>query len=484
VERRHLLVDDLYGNQRRLRRWHATSGLRRLVIIGRSGFISLDALSWLHATKAALVHLDPAGELIATSIAGGPDIAALRRAQALAATGPVGVQVARHVLRMKVDGQRSLLRELPGGAHAAGTVEAALDEIDSASDLPSLLLAESMAAAAYWQAWAKLALPFPRRDLDRIPGHWSTFGARSSLITGGPRTATNPANALANLLYSCLEFETVLACHEIGLDPGVGIFHTDRRDRASLALDLMEAVRPVVDAYLLALLTERSLSAREFVETRQGACRISPRFAEQLVPTCEVWRNHVGPVVEDVAHMLAEHAPANVPQLTPLTLRNRRRALDGRLPDRRQRGQRSDYAVLPSTCVDCGATLADRRRRYCDGCRSIRITRRGDRGRANAQTVLAQLRAEQRDPAHGGRAAEIRGAKNAAHQRAVHAWTGESPDPATFKTEILPALRQCSIPDLMEVTGLSEHYCSLIRLGKRVPHARHWAALRQAAPRS
>jgi len=54
---------------------------------------------------------------------------------------------------------------------------------------------------------------------------------------------------------------------------------------SSLALDLMEAVRPAVDAYLLALLTERTLRGREFVETRDGCCRIIPRLAEQLAST-------------------------------------------------------------------------------------------------------------------------------------------------------------------------------------------------------
>jgi hypothetical protein len=32
----------------------------------------------------------------------------------------------------------------------------------------------------------------------------------------------------------------------------------------------------------------------------------------------------------------------------------------------------------------------------------------------------------------------------------------------------------------VDATGLSDHYCSLIRLGKRVPHARHWPALSRA----
>ena len=94
--------------------------------------------------------------------------------------------------------------------------------------------------------------------------------------------------------------------------------------------------------------------------------------------------------------------------------------------------------------------------------------------------MLALLRAEQRDPAHGGHAAEIRGRKNAEHQAAVRAWTGERPEPAVFEAEILPELRRVPIAELVEASGLSEHYCSLIRLGKKVPHPRHWDALRSS----
>jgi hypothetical protein len=70
----------------------------------------------------------------------------------------------------------------------------------------------------------------------------------------------------------------------------------------------------------------------------------------------------------------------------------------------------------------------------------------------------------------------IRGAKNTSHQAAVRDCDGERPDPAVFEAEILPALRDARISDLVAATGLSDHYCSLIRLGKRVPHERHWEA--------
>jgi hypothetical protein len=44
-------------------------------------------------------------------------------------------------------------------------------------------------------------------------------------------------------------------------------------------------------------------------------------------------------------------------------------------------------------------------------------------------------------------------------------------------TDVLPGLKLLPIRTISEATGLSEHYCSLIRLGKRVPHPRHWEAL-------
>ena len=182
--------------------------------------------------------------------------------------------------------------------------------------------------------------------------------------------------------------------------------------------------------------------------------------------------------IERIAHTLAAHAVGPVPRLTPLTRGNLKAALDERSPHRRQRVKVGSTLELAATCRDCGSELPSRRHRYCEDCRKHRWKQSAERGRQNAGQVLAALRAEQRDPGHGGRAAGSRGAKNAAHQAAVLAWTGERPDPAVFATEILPGLRYLPIGELVAATDLSEHYCSLIRLGKRVPHPRHWEALR------
>jgi len=401
----------------------------------------------------------------------------LRRQQALASISPAGLEIARWLLTTKVTGQRALLAELPSGAAAADAVGQALSDLDAARDLQALVLAESLAAEAYWEVWRELLLPFPERVQAALPDHWRTFGQRRSLLTNGPRNATNPAGALLNLLYTLIEAETTLALHAVGLDPGIGIFHTDRRDRNSLTLDVMEAIRPAGDAYVLALLTQRTLNPRDFVETRQGGCRLHPDLVRELLATLPGWAEQAAPMAEHAAHVLAQSAPGDVSLLTPLTRRNHQDAWARRAPDRRARAKASGL-VLPTSCQDCGATLPDRRRRYCAHCSAQRVARRGDRAREAAQTVLAQLRAEQRDPAHGGRAAQIRGAKNAAHQRAVRAWTEARPDPSVFTREIFPGLHERSVRELSAATGLSEHYCSLIRLGKRVPHPRHWGALK------
>jgi len=479
VHRGHLIVHDGIGRNRRTRRYHrVTSKLRRVVLIGHTGYITLDALRWLHDIDAALVHVDADGQLVTTSTATGPGHAALRRAQALAATSQTGLEIARTLLRTKVAGQASLLPELTSQPRVSQSMSRPLEAIATAPDLTSLVGAEAEAASIYWEAWSDLRVSFGGRDLDRVPAHWRTFSKRHSLLATGPRVACNPPNAILNYLYALLEAETTLACHTVGLDPLLGIFHTDQRSRASLALDAMEAVRPVVDAYVLALLTQRTLAADDFVETRKGACRLTPATAARLAETVETWRFHIGPVVEGIAQALAQNARRPAAIAAPLTKAQHLAAWETRAPDRERRQPRAANLSLPNACRDCGTVLTDRRRRYCDECRAARWTHHASYGRESAARVLARLRTEQRDPAHGGPAAVTRGCKNAAHQRAVREWSGERLDHKRFGSEILPLLRDRSISDIVVATGLSEHYCSLIRLGKRVPHPRHWAALR------
>src|SRR5690349_3647234 len=83
VERGHLVVADGVAEHRRERRYaRATCRLERLVVIGYTGTITLEALRWCADVGVAYLHLDAAGRLLATSVVTGNDDARLRRAQA------------------------------------------------------------------------------------------------------------------------------------------------------------------------------------------------------------------------------------------------------------------------------------------------------------------------------------------------------------------------------------------------------------------
>lgn len=479
VHHGHLVVHQGVGHDRIAHRFHrATSKLKRLVVVGHRGYITLEALRWLQRAHANLIHLDTTGRLVTQTTGRTPDLTQLRRAQALAATSSPGVEIARTLLADKLHGQHAVTDHLPDGRTAAVAIDAAEDRIDDATEFDELLSAESAAASAYWEAWATVQVNFAKRDQARIPEHWRTAGPRHSPLSRSPRLATTPAHAILNYLYALLEAETVLACHAVGLDPGIGIFHTDTPRRDSLALDLMEAARPAVDAYTLWLIGDRTLRAGDFVETPRGACRLAPLLADELAQTLPAWTSHAAPVAERTAQLLADRA-------LPTTQTNAARvaAWDGR-----RRNSRDRTTTIPDVarrCTDCGAPLTDPRRRICDECRRRRAADVARAGRVKAADVLGRLRGEGRDPAHGGKAARARGSKNAQHQRAVREWNARTTEVAeveTYRRDILPGLRDARIGDLVAATGLSEHYCSLIRLGKRIPHARHWDSLSRVDP--
>jgi CRISPR-associated endonuclease Cas1 len=168
----------------------------------------------------------------------------------------------------KLAGQQAVAATLD--ADAATVIRDHQAALAVCPDLDALRLVEAQAAAAYWAAWRGVQIRFAPRDVDRIPDNWTRFKQRASTLTGSPRVAIDPANAIANLLYALLEAESRIALTAVGLDPGIGILHTDQRARDSLALDLMEATRPTVDRYLLGLLAGSAFAAADFAETSAG----------------------------------------------------------------------------------------------------------------------------------------------------------------------------------------------------------------------
>ena len=202
VERGHLVLEDGICAHHKVRLPRVGHSLRRLVVIGSDGIISLSALRWLADQDAAFVMLDRDGSVLATTGPVRPSDARLRRAQSLAHQSGIALRIVRELISRKLTGQEQLARKGLRDLAAADAIAQARAAVKLANSIAVIRLCEAQAAHAYWSAWRTVAVNFPQRDVRRVPDHWRVFGTRKSPLTGSPRLAVNPPNAMLNYLYA------------------------------------------------------------------------------------------------------------------------------------------------------------------------------------------------------------------------------------------------------------------------------------------
>ena len=90
------------------------------------------------------------------------------------------------------------------------------------------------------------------------------------------RPPLDNVNAMLSFAYSLLANDCVSALESVGLDAYVGFLHRDRPGRTSLALDLMEELRPcIADRFVLTVINNRLLSGSDFEKSESGAVRMT-----------------------------------------------------------------------------------------------------------------------------------------------------------------------------------------------------------------
>ncbi|KDE56475.1 type I-C CRISPR-associated endonuclease Cas1c [Methanoculleus sp. MH98A] len=91
------------------------------------------------------------------------------------------------------------------------------------------------------------------------------------LIERNRRPPLDNMNALLSFLYTLLAHDVESALETVGLDPYVGFFHTDRPGRPSLALDMMEELRPfMADRLALNLVNMKQIRGVDFWKKENG----------------------------------------------------------------------------------------------------------------------------------------------------------------------------------------------------------------------
>jgi CRISPR-associated endonuclease Cas1 len=448
VDRGHLTIEDGIGTQRRFARFPRVGhGLKRLVVIGSDGLVSLAALRWLADQGAAFVMLDRLGEVLASTGPVYPSDARMRRAQSLAEDSGAAMRIAVELIRRKLLAQERLVREQFQNTVSAEIIanqRHALARVNSKEDIRRY---EAYGALAYWRAWHELPVQFSQSDSQRVPQHWRVFGSRVSPLTKSPRLAVNPPNAMLNYLYAILESEARLAISALGLDPGIGVLHSDTRTRDSLACDLMEPIRPQVDAYLLDWLRRAPLQRKWFFEERDGNCRLTGEFAAQLSETSKLWKQALGPFAEWMLRTLWSCSSSTSQIESPATrlTQDRKREAKGIIP--------TGALASPLIAVRrCNPTVSP-----FPVARLVRLNR--------FDSIAQSQRSESQR-------------RQAAAQRA---WNpNEKPDwldDKAYAREIQPRLADVTISTIGLTLRISLPYASDIRAGRRRPHPRHWLAL-------
>lgn len=484
VERGHLAVESgIAGTRHRERFSRISPAVHRVVLVGHSGTVTLDALRWLHDVGASLIHIDNDGTLLAVAAPRDLNNASLRRAQAVAPFTGVGLRIARELIAAKLEGQATALGRIDGTRAIADAIREAIPHVETAESIERVRYVEARAAMAYWAAWESVTIRFATRDTKRVPEHWLTFGSRRSFLSGRNQQAVNPGNAVLNYLTAVVEGETRIQLTVAGLDPGIGIIHVDREARASLALDVLEAVRPHVEAYALDLFEAETFSRDDFFETRAGHCRVMPRVATRLAATAGEWSESLAFLARSITRELERSGAAGFPVLQRPDAPSRA-APRGRLPAL-LRGQRPGARAVRSThgverrCRHCGERFTHARNVHCEKCIPLLPSLASERARDMVRT-----RQRVGDTVMSTRTRQRIGSARRERVAAMHAWEAAHPSipaPHVFTETIWPLLKNVTAQEVRASTGLSISYCRRVLRGRYVPHAMHWEALRKLA---
>jgi CRISPR-associated protein Cas1 len=248
--------------------------LEGVVSFGRPG-LSPALMAACAAAGITISHLEPNGRFLARVEGLRTGNVLLRRAQFRASENPAQTRpIVRGIVAAKAANQRAVVRRgLRDHGEALSLEERAAMELAERrlTDVTRRVMeTEAVDVLRGLEGEAALTYFGVFNHLIRVDDPAFAYAGRSR------RPPLDRINALLSFLYAMLGHDCRSALEAHGLDPQVGFLHADRPGRASLALDLMEELRPVLaDRLALSLVNRRQLAASDFVLEEAGGVRLT-----------------------------------------------------------------------------------------------------------------------------------------------------------------------------------------------------------------
>lgn len=159
--------------------------------------------------------------------------------------------------------------------HISNALYDALPKIDKTCSLDELRGMEGKAAEQYFSVFDHMILN-QKEDF--------VFKTRNR------RPPLDNVNAVLSFAYTILAGDCANALSSVGLDPYVGFMHGDRPGRSSLALDMMEELRPILaDRFILTLINKKIIQAEHFEQQKDHAVLLNDKGRKVFFGA---WQNH------------------------------------------------------------------------------------------------------------------------------------------------------------------------------------------------
>lgn len=236
------------------------------VVVAGSPHLTIPALKAFCRAGVPLTLVSEKGRWIG-ELSGACDKNAARRlAQYRCAleSEPTALRFARPAIAAKIANQRHVLRRLAARSRGMDECAPTLRRLKllhaRAGAAPPLAELRGIEGAASAEYFAALAPFFPEE---------TPFLGRSR------RPPRDAGNALLSFTYAILLSEVESTVRVRGLDPALGFLHATVPGRPSLALDLLEPLRPSADAFALSLLNKKILGKKTSALPKKTAAPIS-----------------------------------------------------------------------------------------------------------------------------------------------------------------------------------------------------------------
>jgi CRISPR-associated endonuclease Cas1 len=190
------------------------------------------------------------------------------------------VKIAREIVRAKI------YAELNATVPDAGARRHEFEEWDiklnPARSVAEIMIVESRAAASYWRTFRDAGLR--ERKNGNLPRSWLRFAQRNKGAAFlGNQHASHPINAMLNYAYIVEAGRLAKALAGQGLCLSIGYLHGDKKGRNSLVWDVIEPLRPAIDAKVFEFIAQHEFARSDFPQSGCNVHRLSRDVTQLLL---------------------------------------------------------------------------------------------------------------------------------------------------------------------------------------------------------